>query len=259
MNRPLAAAIVAASISVCAPAQNEVLREEIRSRIHEMRNAIKEGVPVVTNVRVKVRLRNRHKIQGVVKQGRFIEKLSRLDFAPADTQTAGAGIRIWYYNKTNSYVFLPFEAIESYRIGERLTDEEVQRIEAEIEAERERSASARAQLLAERAAQVNAEQAPESSEKPPTGEHPAEGEEAAEAAGDAALLALLDEYPPTAGWGQDRMHEIQMRKITVGVYPDEKSRRFVEVFSDWQKAMQLKKQREAEEAPPPAPQPPAGK
>ena len=263
--------VVALGLSAVSPAQGITVspkvkaevKAEVNARVKEMREAIRDGLPIITNVRVTVKLRNSHKIKGVVKRGRLIERASGLDFVLADTKTPGAGLRVWYYNNTNSYIFMPFTSIESYRIGVRLTDVQVKKIESRIDADRKRADEARQAYLAAKAARrAQSGQA--------EGKAGAEGEEVAETleerhareVGEAKLLALLEEFPPDDGWGEQRLHEIQMRKITIGAYPDKQSQRFIDIFGDWQRAVKLQAAKDAEaeaEEPPPSPSGGGGK
>ena len=80
----------------------EALRARINDRIKHMRKSIDDGLPITTNVQVTVWLRNKYRLRGVVKGGRFVEKVHGLDFVEADMQTPNAGLRVWYYDNTNS-------------------------------------------------------------------------------------------------------------------------------------------------------------
>ncbi|MEM7201245.1 MAG: hypothetical protein AAF628_13315 [Planctomycetota bacterium] len=231
---------------------NAELRARIDDAIREMRAAIEDGVPIITNVRVGVKLRNGNKLSGVVKQGRFIEKVDGLDFTTADLRTPGAGLRVWYYNHTNSYIFLPFEAVSSYKIGARLTDVQVKEIEDRIESERARADEARRALLA-KAMKGEGEASGENGQGVETAE-----QFEARLAEEERLFALLEEFPPEEGWGQEKLNEIQVRKITVGAFPDERSQRFVEVFSEWEEAHRLKTRKSMEVGDAARPKPPAG-
>ena len=222
------------------------VERQVRTQIRNMRRAMKDGVPVRTNVQVKVKLRNGNKLTGVVRNGRFVERYRKLDFETADKGAAGAGIRVWYYDNTTSYIFLPFEEIATYKIGKRLTNVQVAEIEKRI-AKSEAEARARhAQALAGRQrGKSNARQRAEQRQS-----EAAERESAAAAkkreAEDQRLLKLVVEYPPEEGWGPDRLRDIQIRKMTVGSFPDERSKRFIEIFDDWQKGYALRQKRERE-------------
>lgn len=220
------------------------VRERVRRQIEEMRRAMRLGKVVRTNVRVRVRLRNGNKIKGVVRNGRFVERIHGLDFVPADMKAEGAGVRVWYYDNTTSYIFLPFREILSYTIGERLTDDEVKAIEKRIERESRIARQRREEQLAKRRANAEGEaRGAKEEDLAKEAERTAEQRKKED-----ALLKLLDEFPPDEGWGEKRVRAIQMRKITVGAFPDARSRRFLEVFPDWRKALEIRKRRDAEAA-----------
>ena len=207
-----------------------------------MRRSIDDDLPITTNVQVTVWLRNKYRLRGVVKGGTFVEKVDGLDFIQADTKTPGAGIRVWYYDNTNSYIFLPFEGIARYKIGARLTEVQIEKIEQRIE-ERRRSADEK-----RKAAQVRlkARQGLEGEKVGGNGEtEPARGKSDKE---EARLLSLLKEYPPDDGWGPEKIKEIERRKLVIGAFPDDESRRFMEIFEDWMKAVELKEKLDAEKA-----------
>lgn len=243
-------------ISPCLAAQDpsegsEQKRKRIDARIKQMREAIREGRPITTNVRVTVRLRNQYRMSGVVKNGRFVEKLNGLDFVDSNLKTPGAGIRVWYSDNTISYVFLPFEEISSYKIGARLTQVEIEEIEDRI-AKRKEAEDARKIAKNREQDESNADTRDESPTRQPTSpavtraarrttETPTGGDETQE-------FALLEEFPPDQGWGEERLREIERRKVVIGAFPDEKEERFLQVFGKWQ---EQKRQRDEQEAPKP--------
>lgn len=256
MTRAVAAALAVLAFAAQVPAQGQDQGEEHRSRIRreieQMRDSMREGSrQVVTNVRIMVRLNNGNKMRGVIKNGRFIEKVRNLDFVPADKATPGAGVRVWYSDNTNSYVFLRHDEIATYRIGARLTDVQIREIEERIAADRERAEKARALQLAKQAA----EQQRETEEEKAKAEAEAAKKERQESDGrdkeKERLNKLLAEFPPDQGWGPEKIEEIRQRAIIIGVAPDEKSKRFIEIFADWQKAKAMADQ--AKSAEPPAP------
>jgi hypothetical protein len=51
-----------------------------------------------------------------------------------------------------------------------------------------------------------------------------------------AWFALLQEYPPSAGWNQQKRDEIARRLIVVGAKPSAAEQRFVDQFREWEKA-----------------------
>lgn len=229
----LAAALCALSFTTALSAQGgREPTEHIRREIDSRQQAMREGRVVRSNVRITLRLRNGSRMKGVVKDGRFVERPQGLEFLPTEMSEEDAGIRLWYYDNTNSFIFLPYATIAYHKIGDRLTDDEVRRIAAELD----RAAADQARVKADPTV---------TKDKPAGGaETPAEG------ASDAPVLsdeqrALLTEFPPEQGWGYDRMRELEARKIRIGVYPNETEQRFLDSFEAWNQAFQLWQQIEA--------------
>ncbi|MCB9883030.1 MAG: hypothetical protein H6832_15885 [Planctomycetes bacterium] len=215
-------------------------REAIRQRIQRERARRLATTVVRTHVSVRVRLRNGERLQGIVKDGNFVERPSGgLEFVRAEMTQKDAGLRLWYYNRTDGYIFLPYTMIETYKVLKRLTDSEIKVIHDEIrEAER----------LARAAGDERNKQLAGKADAMKQGENAAEkvGELAAEIAAkkkkaeeDAAKLALIEEFPPDEGWGEERINQINIRRLTVRVFPNAKERRFIEVFDEWKKGRDL--------------------
>jgi hypothetical protein len=237
------------------------VRQRIEAEVAQKRDAMREGRVIRTNAAVKVRLKNGSRLGGVIKNERLVELPDSLDFVQADIDTPGAGLRIWYYDNTNSYIFLRYSDVQSYRIEGRLTDVEVKAIEARIEEAKRKAEQQRLDAIA------RAQGKREGDPKLPDPDAEQKAKEAADKlAAEEQLLQLLTEFPPEQGWGEGRARQIEAKKITLGVYPDPKSKRFLDIFSDWQKALKIREQREAERQkqeeqggtppPDPVPQPP---
>lgn len=222
----IAGALCALSMTAVLPAQGgQESSEHIRREIDERQQAMREGRVVRSNVRITLRLRNGSRLKGVVKDGRFVERPQGLEFLPTEMTEDDAGIRLWYYNDTNSFIFLPYTTIAYHKIGDRLTDDEVRRIAAELD----KKAEERSRLKDD----------PDKAGGEATGDG-ANGE----AQSDLPVLAdeqkaLLAEFPPEQGWGYDRMRELEARKIRIGVYPNEKEQKFLDSFEAWNQAFQL--------------------
>jgi len=214
--------------------------QAIAEKIARMRALLREGKLVRSHVRVTVRLSNGNKLQGVVKDGRLIERVDGLRFVAAEAGAEGAGIRVWYYDDTNSYIFLPYDRIKRYWVGERLSEEQVKNIEAELIAREDAARKRYAEFLAERAASKKAaEEAAKANPAEDAEAKPADVVQAMDDAESKRLMAIFTEFPPEQGWGPKKKQEIEVRRITVGAYPDEKSRKFLSVFDDWMKAQAL--------------------
>ncbi|MBK8974974.1 MAG: hypothetical protein IPM29_03540 [Planctomycetes bacterium] len=217
-------------------------RERVEREIAERERQMREGRVVESNVRITVRLTNGSRMRGIIRNGRFVERHDGLEFVSSDVRTPGAGIRLWYFSRSNSYVFLPFEQIKEHTIGQVLTDEEVAQIGLELErAEQERKLR---QAPTPPAAPPGA--APQS-QSPADGAAPGAG--GPEGTPDAEVptltaeqQALLTEFPPDAGWGLAKLQELERRKIVIGVFPNDKEKRFIDNFAAWQEAFRLQKE-----------------
>lgn len=245
-----------------------VEEQRVDRRAQSMREKIASGKQVVTHVRVSLRLRNGNKMIGVVKDGRFVERVDGLRFVDASAKERGAGIRLWYSGGRRNFVFLPFEDVAEYEVMQRLTQKQLDEIEQELRMKEQKQ-------IAE--ARKDAPKAGEAAPGAPTGETgtPAPGQmpldgqpagqptgqpaaepstgkgktakgETKEAEGEAkeggdvetqrAYFQLLQDYPPAGGWNKERRDEIARRKAVVGANPSDKEKAFVEKFEMWQKA-----------------------
>jgi hypothetical protein len=208
------------------PAKQRVIDEVTRKR-----DDMRDGRSDRFNVRVRVRLKNGAKLNGVVKNGRLIEREAGIDFVETDRLSPDAGIRLYYFDETTSFVFLRWADIATHKVLVKLTDEEVRAIEREF-AERERKREElRKQLAASRASAATT---------PPDGEGKNEAKPhkpGSNPGGEAepAATPLLTEFPPSEGWGEAKVKEIEQRKVVVGVYPNAKEKRFLAVFEEWKK------------------------
>ena len=71
----------------------------------------------------------------------------------------------------------------------------------------------------------------------------------------AGQMIYIVRYPPEEGWGEERRHTIETLKVSAGVFPDAKGRRFLEIFPDWVKALRLRESKTTQlpKLPTPAP------
>lgn len=242
------------------PRTNDQSRTEERAQ--SMREQIDGGRTVRSHVRVLVRLKNGNKLRGVVKDGRFVERVDGLRFVDAQAKDRGAGIRLWYTSGARNYVFVPFQDFAEYTVLQRLSAEELGELEQKLQMEEARRNERLA--AAARAANGKAQPTPggDAADAPPapgqepaggrptgqpTGTNPAgTGETNANSAGPGAeqteqqrqWFQLLQSYPPKAGWGRARRDEISRRLAVVGAKPSEHEQRFVDQFAEWEKACQ---------------------
>ncbi len=220
-----------------SPLGKETPKEkEVLERIRDNFRRNKGGRSLSANVQILLQLKNGEKIKGIVRNGRFVERDAGLDFVPADKKIPGAGLRIWYYNNTSSYIFIRYKYIRNYRIIRRLSDLQVKEIGDKIR-ERERREAALARKKARErieAIKRKLEGGKVEDKLEKLAEKIKENEKEAKARLERAKL--LEEFPPDEGWGPKRIQEINLRKIALHVYPNEKEKRFIQVFEDWQKA-----------------------
>lgn len=254
---------VVAMAAVPALAQQPDHREAVERQAQRMRERLEEGQRELrSHVRVQVRLKNGNRLLGVVKDSHIIQRADGYRFVKTDARDPGAGIRLWYYNNSNSFIFLPFDSLQDYQVKERLSTAQVLAIETQItEEQRRKEAEQKAEQEAQRLREIAGEGEPPSGEETPAGETPPvepQGETgkpapkeaggAGEAGGketpaeaaqkeEARLLQLLRDYPPADGWSEQRKGEISRRFAVTGSRPTAHEQRFVEVFADWQKAV----------------------
>ncbi|MEO0478252.1 MAG: hypothetical protein AAF196_02100 [Planctomycetota bacterium] len=225
------------------PEERRRIEREVAERLREMR----EGRVVRSHVRVTVWLTNGNRLLGVVKNGRFVEKHNGSTFVEANPNDRAVGIRLWYSDNTNSYIFLPFHSIARYRIGERLSEEQVRDLGAALQrAADERAEKAREQADArrrQREGQNNEGQGPTPT---PGGPAPAPAGESRAPQLSAEEAALLSEFPPSAGWGPEKVAELQRRQVVLGVFPNAIERKFLDNFDAWTAA--VKKQEAIDKA-----------
>ncbi|MBK8096640.1 MAG: hypothetical protein IPK26_06000 [Planctomycetes bacterium] len=263
---PLAAQQPAAK-PAARPTTKPAATEAVDPRVQRMREQIRDGKEIRSHVRVTVRLKNGNRMQGVVKDIRLVERIDGVRFAKAEADDDGAGVRLWYSDGRNNYVFLPFADLQDYKVQEKLSSVQLREIEAKVVA-----AAAAAMPAATPTDPAATPLVPpvDGSTSPPavppgaTAEVPTDGGAArvaptdapgtppASGAGDAKgaanggldesqkkLFALLQEFPPAAGWDQKRRDEIARRKAVVGSTPSAAEQKFVDQFASWQQACEL--------------------
>lgn len=237
LSRLAFVAVAAASAVPCQegdevhPQRQRVINEVLRKR-----DDMREGKVRKFNVRVRVWLHNESRLTGVVKQGRFVEKVDGLDFVEADVANPDAGLRLWYSDGTNSYIFVRYLDIARHRVMDTLSDEEVRAIEREVIENEKRLAAARQAQREQRKADKPGDKTEDGQPAKPAVETDAEV---------SAREALLAEFPPDDGWSVERAQGIERRRVIVGVAPDSKESRFLEVLEQWKAALAA---RQAEEA-----------
>ena len=210
-------------------------KKRIEKEVRSMREAMQEGKVRTFNVLVRVRLNNGNRLRGVVKHGRFVEVENGLEFEKAARTAKNAGIRLWYTAGSDSYIFLRYEDIKEYEIGDRLTQEQVRAI-ADKHSEERRVARENYRRMAEKAKQRR--QDPAGKMKDQAGKGKATEEKPVpELSKEQA--ALLDKFPPSEGWGEEKIAKLKKDRIVIGRFPNEKEAEFEKVFSKWKQAYDL--------------------
>lgn len=228
----------------------------VAERAQEMRENLEVGSATTSpHVRVAVRLRNGSRLAGLVKDGRMAERMEGRQFVAARADDAGAGVRIWGAAGGRDYVFVSFRDIAEYQVLQRLTQRQLEQLEREVQlaGERQQPAIEPSAVNLPGGDVTTLAGGPDPSATTVPGAAPqsmgqvgaAPGATVTTAgsapkAGDDALhkewFALLQEYPPAAGYGAEKRDEIARRLAVVGAKPSAAELRFVEKFDDWQKA-----------------------
>ena len=242
--------------ALCAQQGSGGDKDRIQREIEQQREHMRQGSLVRINVRVTVRLKNQNKMVGVVKNGRFVERAEGLEFVEAERKSAGAGIRVWYYDGTTSCIFLPYDEIETYTIGQRLSEAQVKAIEERLEVERKRSDESREAARKKREDDQRKDGNDDKTgaakgDKDDTGQDAAaDGKDELAPAKKKELLALVTEFPAEKGWSAEKAVEIEKRKTSLHVFPSATEKRFLEVLEDWKRGVALVKASEAKKAAP---------
>ncbi len=196
-----------------------------------------ESKPALFHSRIRVVLRNGQKLLGIAKGDRLAEKAEGFDFSPAVRKSDfGAGLRIWYSNPGQNYLFIPYAEIDSVETVGRVSDLEIKQLEeraaeeARLARERDgeaRMAALRARIRARDAEREAEEAAEEAARK--------KAEEKLEAVELAQARRLLDRFPPEQGWGEARRTEILAMKSN-HLYPSPEELAFLKVYDEWVEA-----------------------
>jgi hypothetical protein len=241
-----------------------VQTDSVEQVVTDLRRDLLAGKTLRSHVRITVRLTNGNKLRGIVKDTKLVQTDGGLRFAPSEPKDRTDGIKLWYSEGRSSYVVLPFADIRDYLVQERLTSEQLRAIELQV------AAAEKAAVVDKSAAQQSAAEQPAEGQaageavpaKPTEGGEPTPGQSegrppatgVATKPGDAAsglqsasgasgaadeqkrMFALVQEFPPSAGWSAKKRDEIASRMAVIGAKPSKAEQRFCEVFTDWQKA-----------------------
>jgi hypothetical protein len=191
------------------------------------------------HARVRVVLTNGQKLTGIVKRNRYAERAEGFDFFPAAKTDPAAGLRLWFANPGQNYLFISHKEIESIVSLGFVTELEIRDLEAQAEAEalaaRERDGAERLAALRSRIKALDAER--EGAETSDEAKKKADETKAKSEALEKAKR-LVDRFPPEQGWNQDRRDAILAKK-TNHLYPTPEELEFVKLFGPWKEALEL--------------------
>ena len=222
------------------------------------------------NYKLHVTLDNGRTLEGIARNGRLFEKIvvqgkvsdyekdlkQRYGIRPsqgvsqrfvtADPTDEHVGIRLWHHDATGGYLFLLYRAIVSVKPLKVITpaelkelDERAQRRQAarkdEIQKKWEEYNQKRREALQNR--QKNGPEARKAGGTEGKGEKVAgEAGEEASVADDQELIQLFKRFHPSKGWTPGRKRVIEWRKWTLGTFPTEDEKEFLDHYAEWKKA-----------------------
>jgi hypothetical protein len=191
------------------------------------------------HARVQVVLKNQQKLTGIVRNNKFAEVEAGLGFKASEKNIAGSGLRLWFANPGQNWLFLPYKEIQTVNTIGRVSDIEVREIEAQIDAVlKSRLEKENGERTAEVAAEVKARRDKHEEEvKAEADAKKAEKEKQKKEALEKAQK-VLDRFPVEAGWGEEKKAEI-LKKKAAHLYPTPEEQEFMKMFDEWVKAKKL--------------------
>lgn len=184
-----------------------------------------DGAAASADARVKVTMTNGSIIMGIARGGVLSERQLRDGFKPAkNTGERSTGIRVWYYQRMNGFLFLPHHLVEEVEVLSILTPEQSAAVTGAKVKDSGTAAKKPGRIASGKSPTGSAVQGKEASWTPPR------------KLAAAQPRSILDEFPPDKGWGKDRLGEIRRRESVEGIAPTAEERRFVEVYEKWDRA-----------------------
>ncbi len=206
-------------------------------------------------------LKSGDKVRGFVKNNQFSEKSVGKEFISVKSGEKGAGLRLYFIEDTQSYVFFPETVIQKYQIVRGISDQDMRALSTKLT----KAASDRKQELLQDQAPVEeatkpteeeAAKAPEKTDKkesaapapakPMTPEKAEAAKQKAEE--EAEAKALLEKFSPEAGWSIEKYDSIRQNRVN-DIYPTKEEAEFEKNFKKWKQAFlaeQESKQKELE-------------
>ena len=194
--------------------------------------AEEDGVASLTrHARVQVHMEGGGVINGVVRDGHFVERRTRTDFEVMDEDQRtrfDAGIRVWFYDGLPGYIFLHYRDIAGVRTIRPVTASEMKKLEAR----RVAWESAEGVLRPiERSEDPN----PEVYAPPTFSRPPATGAEHL----DAEQSSLIERFPPAAGWTPERYATLQRDVVLAAREMTASEDAWTRVYPEWLRAYRI--------------------
>jgi len=209
-----------------------------------------EDTTPVTGTLYSVRLKTGRTVRGVVHAAGRWERKDRLEgWTDAKREDEGAGLRLWYPNRLDGFLFAPAKDIAQIEDLGLLSAEEGLKIAREKTDAASRADAERAQIKAE----AEERAAKEAAAAAARAEVEAARKEAAGAAGEPVPAAagamvpldrakrfaeLLEQFPPTV-WRPETPKEIERRRITLDLFPTDQEKEFLSVYAEWREAFEF--------------------
>jgi hypothetical protein len=207
-------------VVVVAGAQEPIVKAQAAKETTVKAQVAKETT--AKDERVQVLLKNGHSLIGIAKAGVRCERLVRGNFKPGtDTIDRAAGIRVWYYQDLDGYIFLEAKSLERVDVLGTLTSEESRALSDAVAA----AHGTRMEAPASRPA------------SPAKAGETADSRPAQESNGlTPAEKAVLEKFPPDKGWCPEKFGELQRKKIVLHVSPSDEEQAFIDDFPAFQGA-----------------------
>lgn len=194
-------------------------------------------------------LKSGDKVRGFVKNNQFSEKSVGKEFVPVKPGEKGAGLRLYFIEDTQSYVFFPETVIQKYQIVRGISDQDMRDLSSKMS---KFGSENKEELLQEKKAkEEEAEKIAAAAKAAEIAKLKAEHEEAAKRAAEeeaAERKALLEKFSPEAGWSIEKYDSIQQNRVN-DIYPTKEEAEFEKNFTKWKQAFladQESKQKELE-------------
>lgn len=239
------AVIVLLAVVASAPGQgNDPDLDQIEEKIADVREK---------SVRVVFRLRNGSKVTGIVKNGRFIEATRDHLFVRAN-QLEGNGVRVWYADGGNGFIFLEWTQVKDIEILKSVSEADQKEI---VDA-----AADRARRAIERSRQIDSETDAYFAELRRKKAEAELGKALVEAGQDIdekvadyyRAIDLLEKFPPADGWGEEKYRRIYLAwrrdKDKNRIVPQGDEKEFYDSFELWKQAAAWKEQGLLDDLPP---------